>query len=158
MDDDIAFFITFIKFSVHLPLNGHKTVLLNQIIHDLRVDELVFFDGPMHSSRRSVTIYLNFTSAICFITWANKWHQPTNCKILRTYGRLTLLKTACGNSDHVLVHKLVKMFLFFMFSSLLIMFVSGCQIILTKEMEGMELTLPMATKNFYVDGHVPQPH
>jgi len=34
----------------------------------------------------------------------------------------------------------------------------GCQIILTKEMEGMELTLPMATKNFYVDGHVPQPH
>ncbi|XP_013380751.1 adrenodoxin-like protein, mitochondrial [Lingula anatina] len=34
----------------------------------------------------------------------------------------------------------------------------GCQIILTKEMEGMELTLPSATRNFYVDGHVPQPH
>nr|XP_026483912.1 adrenodoxin-like protein, mitochondrial [Vanessa tameamea] len=34
----------------------------------------------------------------------------------------------------------------------------GCQIILTKEMEGMELTLPKATRNFYVDGHKPAPH
>lgn len=34
----------------------------------------------------------------------------------------------------------------------------GCQIILTKDLEGMELTLPAATRNFYVDGHVPAPH
>lgn len=34
----------------------------------------------------------------------------------------------------------------------------GCQIILTKEFEGLEVTLPKATRNFYVDGHVPQPH
>ncbi|KAG7281634.1 hypothetical protein CRUP_019146 [Coryphaenoides rupestris] len=34
----------------------------------------------------------------------------------------------------------------------------GCQIILTLEMEGMELTLPTVTRNFYVDGHVPKPH
>ena len=34
----------------------------------------------------------------------------------------------------------------------------GCQIILTKEMDGMELTLPKITRNFYVDGHVPKPH
>uniref|UniRef100_A0A1Y1KC32 2Fe-2S ferredoxin-type domain-containing protein n=1 Tax=Photinus pyralis TaxID=7054 RepID=A0A1Y1KC32_PHOPY len=34
----------------------------------------------------------------------------------------------------------------------------GCQIILTKELEGMELQLPQATRNFYVDGHVPKPH
>jgi len=34
----------------------------------------------------------------------------------------------------------------------------GCQIILTKELDGIELTLPKATRNFYVDGHVPQPH
>lgn len=34
----------------------------------------------------------------------------------------------------------------------------GCQITLTKEMEGMELTLPKATRNFYVDGHKPTPH
>ncbi|XP_074642870.1 adrenodoxin-like protein 1, mitochondrial [Tubulanus polymorphus] len=34
----------------------------------------------------------------------------------------------------------------------------GCQIILTKEMEGLKLTLPKITRNFYVDGHVPQPH
>ncbi|CAH0718387.1 unnamed protein product, partial [Brenthis ino] len=34
----------------------------------------------------------------------------------------------------------------------------GCQIILTKEMEGMELSLPKATRNFYVDGHKPAPH
>lgn len=34
----------------------------------------------------------------------------------------------------------------------------GCQIILTKEMEGMELTLPAITRNFYVDGHTPTPH
>lgn len=34
----------------------------------------------------------------------------------------------------------------------------GCQIILTKELEGLELALPKATRNFYVDGHVPKPH
>ena len=34
----------------------------------------------------------------------------------------------------------------------------GCQIILTKEMDGIEVMLPKATRNFYVDGHVPQPH
>ncbi|KAJ8283781.1 hypothetical protein COCON_G00026310 [Conger conger] len=34
----------------------------------------------------------------------------------------------------------------------------GCQIILTREMEGIEFTLPRITRNFYVDGHVPAPH
>ncbi|GAB1602443.1 adrenodoxin-like protein 1, mitochondrial isoform X1 [Argonauta hians] len=34
----------------------------------------------------------------------------------------------------------------------------GCQIILTKELEGLELSLPPATRNFYVDGHEPTPH
>lgn len=35
---------------------------------------------------------------------------------------------------------------------------TGCQIRLTKKLEGMELTLPQATRNFYVDGHTPKPH
>lgn len=34
----------------------------------------------------------------------------------------------------------------------------GCQIVLTPELDGMELTLPKVTRNFYVDGHVPKPH
>ncbi|XP_043788545.1 adrenodoxin-like protein 1, mitochondrial [Apis laboriosa] len=34
----------------------------------------------------------------------------------------------------------------------------GCQIILTKELDGIELELPQATRNFYVDGHTPTPH
>ncbi|XP_043527300.1 adrenodoxin-like protein 1, mitochondrial isoform X2 [Frieseomelitta varia] len=34
----------------------------------------------------------------------------------------------------------------------------GCQIILTKELDGIELELPQATRNFYVDGHVPEAH
>ncbi|KAK9302642.1 hypothetical protein QLX08_005381 [Tetragonisca angustula] len=34
----------------------------------------------------------------------------------------------------------------------------GCQIILTKELDGIELELPQATRNFYVDGHVPESH
>jgi ferredoxin-2, mitochondrial len=34
----------------------------------------------------------------------------------------------------------------------------GCQIILTKALNGIELTLPSITRNFYVDGHVPAPH
>ncbi|KAJ8705967.1 hypothetical protein PYW07_010744 [Mythimna separata] len=34
----------------------------------------------------------------------------------------------------------------------------GCQIVLTKELEGIEVTLPKATRNFYVDGHKPKPH
>lgn len=34
----------------------------------------------------------------------------------------------------------------------------GCQIIVTKEMEGVELQMPAATRNFYVDGHKPKPH
>ncbi|CAG9800333.1 unnamed protein product [Chironomus riparius] len=34
----------------------------------------------------------------------------------------------------------------------------GCQIILTKELEGLKVELPKATRNFYVDGHKPKPH
>lgn len=34
----------------------------------------------------------------------------------------------------------------------------GCQIILTKELDGILLRLPQATRNFYVDGHKPKPH
>eukprot|EP00052_Salpingoeca_macrocollata_P034264 m.11010 g.11010 ORF g.11010 m.11010 type:complete len:75 (+) comp6224_c0_seq1:387-611(+) len=34
----------------------------------------------------------------------------------------------------------------------------GCQIVLCKELDGMTLTLPKMTRNFYVDGHVPKPH
>lgn len=34
----------------------------------------------------------------------------------------------------------------------------GCQIVLTKELDGIRLTLPAATRNFYVDGHKPKPH
>ena len=34
----------------------------------------------------------------------------------------------------------------------------GCQIILSKELEGLEVTLPAYSKNMYVDGHVPEPH
>ncbi|KAL0108444.1 hypothetical protein PUN28_015176 [Cardiocondyla obscurior] len=34
----------------------------------------------------------------------------------------------------------------------------GCQIILKKELDGIELKLPKATRNFYVDGHTPTPH
>jgi hypothetical protein len=30
----------------------------------------------------------------------------------------------------------------------------GCQIILSKDIEGITVTLPKATRNFYVDGHV----
>lgn len=34
----------------------------------------------------------------------------------------------------------------------------GCQIILSRDLEGIEMTVPKATRNFYVDGHVPKPH
>lgn len=34
----------------------------------------------------------------------------------------------------------------------------GCQITVSPEMEGVVLEMPKATRNFYVDGHVPQPH
>lgn len=34
----------------------------------------------------------------------------------------------------------------------------GCQITVTEDMEGVELEMPKATRNFYVDGHVPVPH
>ncbi len=34
----------------------------------------------------------------------------------------------------------------------------GCQIILKKDLEGAEFTLPQATRNYYVDGHKPAPH
>ncbi|MCL4142465.1 UNVERIFIED_CONTAM: hypothetical protein GTU68_062909 [Idotea baltica] len=34
----------------------------------------------------------------------------------------------------------------------------GCQIILTKDLDGITLTLPSGTRNFYVDGHTPKPH
>eukprot|EP00397_Hematodinium_sp_SG-2012_P028380 GEMP01029874.1.p1 GENE.GEMP01029874.1~~GEMP01029874.1.p1 ORF type:complete len:129 (+),score=29.89 GEMP01029874.1:195-581(+) len=34
----------------------------------------------------------------------------------------------------------------------------GCQVRVTKEMEGTEVRLPAATVNFYVDGFVPEAH
>ena len=34
----------------------------------------------------------------------------------------------------------------------------GCQIILSKALEGMQVTLPAYSRNYYVDGHVPEPH
>lgn len=34
----------------------------------------------------------------------------------------------------------------------------GCQIILSHEIDGIELVLPPVTRNFYVDGHTPQAH
>jgi ferredoxin len=34
----------------------------------------------------------------------------------------------------------------------------GCQVILEKEHDGIVITLPSATRNMYVDGHVPKPH
>ncbi|KAI6175378.1 2Fe-2S ferredoxin-type domain-containing protein [Aphelenchoides bicaudatus] len=34
----------------------------------------------------------------------------------------------------------------------------SCQIILNKELEGLTVTLPKITRNFYVDGHKPEPH
>ena len=34
----------------------------------------------------------------------------------------------------------------------------GCQIVLSKELDGLEVKLPEHTRNFYVDGHVPEPH
>jgi len=34
----------------------------------------------------------------------------------------------------------------------------GCQIVLNKDLDGLEVELPKATRNFYVDGHVPKPH
>ncbi|PAA69141.1 hypothetical protein BOX15_Mlig006781g1, partial [Macrostomum lignano] len=34
----------------------------------------------------------------------------------------------------------------------------SCQIVLAAGLDGMRVTLPQATRNFYVDGHVPKPH
>ncbi|GHJ87487.1 hypothetical protein NliqN6_3889 [Naganishia liquefaciens] len=34
----------------------------------------------------------------------------------------------------------------------------GCQVHLTPELDGMEATMPSATRNMYVDGHKPTPH
>ncbi|KAJ0394496.1 hypothetical protein P43SY_009541 [Pythium insidiosum] len=34
----------------------------------------------------------------------------------------------------------------------------GCQVFVDESMEGTTVTMPKATRNFYVDGHVPKPH
>merc|ERR1712087_878490 len=34
----------------------------------------------------------------------------------------------------------------------------GCQIILSKQLDGITITLPAYSRNYYVDGHVPEPH
>ena len=33
-----------------------------------------------------------------------------------------------------------------------------CQVVVEPFMDGMTITMPKATRNFYVDGHVPKPH
>ena len=34
----------------------------------------------------------------------------------------------------------------------------GCQVTVTTDMDGLTVQMPSATRNFYVDGHVPKPH
>jgi len=34
----------------------------------------------------------------------------------------------------------------------------GCQVLISEEMDGVMVEMPKATRNFYVDGHIPQPH
>ena len=34
----------------------------------------------------------------------------------------------------------------------------ACQLVVDDRFDGIHITLPEATRNFYVDGHVPQPH
>eukprot|EP01138_Halocafeteria_seosinensis_P012193 gb/GECG01012461.1/.p1 GENE.gb/GECG01012461.1/~~gb/GECG01012461.1/.p1 ORF type:complete len:171 (+),score=21.90 gb/GECG01012461.1/:1-513(+) len=34
----------------------------------------------------------------------------------------------------------------------------GCQVFLRKDLDGMRVQLPSASRNFYVDGHKPTPH
>ena len=34
----------------------------------------------------------------------------------------------------------------------------GCQVVITRSMDNTLIELPTATRNFYVDGHVPKPH
>lgn len=34
----------------------------------------------------------------------------------------------------------------------------GCQVVVEPHHAGMEIKIPKATRNFYVDGHVPKPH
>ena len=34
----------------------------------------------------------------------------------------------------------------------------GCQVVASKELDGLVVRLPSATRNFAVDGHVPKPH
>ena len=34
----------------------------------------------------------------------------------------------------------------------------GCQVTVTEQMDGIVVRMPKATRNFYVDGHVPKPH
>ena len=34
----------------------------------------------------------------------------------------------------------------------------GCQVIAVKELDGIRVRIPGATRNFAVDGHVPKPH
>ena len=34
----------------------------------------------------------------------------------------------------------------------------SCQILVTDDMDGLQIEVPKATRNFYVDGHVPKPH
>lgn len=34
----------------------------------------------------------------------------------------------------------------------------GCQVLATEELDGIQVTIPSATRNFSVDGFVPKPH
>lgn len=34
----------------------------------------------------------------------------------------------------------------------------GCQIIASKDLDGIRVRIPSASRNFYVDGHKPKPH
>ncbi|SPP77480.1 adrenodoxin-like protein 1, mitochondrial [Drosophila guanche] len=72
----------------------------------------------------------------------------TTCHVYVNYNFLEKLKDAEEKEDDLL-----DMAPFLRENSRL-----GCQILLDKSMDGIELELPKATRNFYVDGHKPKPH
>ena len=105
------------------------------------------FDHLQYAKTKTVFAYCKWSK-----TWAGEGlgTRLYNLTLIFLDGSLSL---ATANRSYTCIHYTCRACLPWSLSSL-----SGCQIILTKEMDGIELVLPKATRNFYVDGHVPQPH
>lgn len=158
---------------------GYAQHLHHQCINAMRMVYDYTQSGPVRHDPRGCSLPVLFT-LICFLRKPIEvtvscyhcllasfiisipvYNQPCNCHGIQGIDTTISVYFIYGEREICQANYDTLFYIISVIRSLMMMMITlfeGCQIILTKEMEGMTLTLPKATRNFYVDGHIPTPH